>query len=75
MKSVNNFWPFVFYFREVVLKSIVVFPTIRSRLRVVVLVKAYVVRRERNSFARIILAIDKHLPRVITEEFQVGFRM
>lgn len=51
-----------------------VFPTIRSRLRVVVLVKAYVVRRQLNYFARVILTIDTYLPCLVTEEFQIGFR-
>jgi len=44
------------------------------RLRVVVLVKACVVRRERNSFAWIILTIDTDLPTIVTEELQIGFR-
>jgi len=51
-----------------------ILPAIVLRLRVVVLVKACVVRRERNSFAWIILTIDTDLPTIVTEELQIGFR-
>lgn len=51
-----------------------ILPAIRLRLRVVVLVKAYVVRRQRDGFGRVILAIDKYSPGVVTEKLQVGFR-
>jgi len=50
-----------------------ILPAIVLRLRVVVLVKARVVRRERNSFAWIILTIDTDLPTIVTEKPQVGF--